>query len=45
MSAFCQETEVDHEGGCGEEETDDQVGSPERLLGRVSLGFTFLRRE
>ncbi len=32
MSAFAHETEVDHGGGSGEEDTDDQVGSPERLM-------------
>lgn len=30
MSAFCQSTEVDHAGAMGEEETADQMGSPER---------------
>lgn len=32
MSAFAHETEVDHGGGSGEEDTDDQVGSPDRLM-------------
>lgn len=32
MSAFCQSTEVDHAGAVGEEETADQVGSPEREI-------------
>ena len=32
MSAFAHWTEVDHDGGFGEEVTDDQVGSPERLM-------------
>ena len=31
MSAFCQETSDDHEGGSEEEVTADHVGSPERL--------------
>lgn len=32
MSAFCQETEVDHGGGLGEDVTADQVGGPEREM-------------
>lgn len=32
MSAFCQETSLDQEGGVEEEVTTDQVGSPERLV-------------
>ncbi len=37
MSAFCQETEVDHGGGLGEEVTVDHLGSPERLEARIRL--------
>lgn len=32
MSAFCHDTDVDHGGAVGEEDTEDQVGSPERLI-------------
>jgi hypothetical protein len=32
MSPFSQETEVDQEGGSGEEETEDQEGVPEREM-------------
>ena len=31
MSPFAQVTEVDHDGGLGDEVTEDQDGSPERL--------------
>jgi hypothetical protein len=31
MSPFAQVTEEDHSGGVGEEVTEDQEGSPERL--------------
>lgn len=31
MSPFCQETDEDHDGGVGEEDMEDQFGSPERL--------------
>lgn len=37
MSARSQVTECDQEGGVGEEETRDQVGSPERLWNVSSL--------
>ena len=32
MSAFCHLTDEDHGGAFGEDETADQVGSPERLM-------------
>ena len=32
MSAFCHDTDVDHGGGSGEDVTDDQDGSPDRLI-------------
>ena len=32
MSAFCHSTDLDHGGASGEAVTDDQVGSPERLM-------------
>jgi len=31
MSALIHDTSFDHDGGCGEEETEDHEGSPERL--------------
>jgi len=31
MSPVAQVTDLDHGGGSGEEETEDQLGSPERL--------------
>ena len=31
ISPFCQETDLDHGGGSGEDVTEDHVGSPERL--------------
>lgn len=37
MSAFCQETEVDHGGGLGEEVTVDHLGSPDRLEACIRL--------
>lgn len=33
MLPFSQATEVDHEGGLGDEDTEAQWGSPERLHG------------
>lgn len=33
MSPFCQDTEVDHSGGLGDEDMEDQCGVPERLGG------------
>jgi len=36
-SAFSQKTFFDHSGGLGEEETEDQLGSPERLFEQISL--------
>jgi len=35
MSALFQVTDLDHRGGSAEEVTEDQVGSPERLRGRL----------
>lgn len=32
MSPVAQVTDLDHGGGSGEEETEDQLGSPERLI-------------
>lgn len=31
ISALCHETDFDHVGGVGEEVTEDQTGSPDRL--------------
>lgn len=31
ISALIQLTSLDHDGGCGEDETDDHDGSPDRL--------------
>ena len=31
MSAFCHETDLDHDGGMGDDVTEDQDGSPDRL--------------
>jgi len=31
MSPFCHDTDLDHDGGSGDEVTEDHVGSPERL--------------
>ena len=36
MSAFFQDTEVDQDGGSGEEVIEDHVGTPERLGNTVS---------
>jgi hypothetical protein len=38
MSALAQFTDLDHAGGVGEEVTEDQVGSPERLGGELAVG-------
>jgi hypothetical protein len=35
MFAFCHRTDLDHSGAVGEEVTEDQVGSPERLAQSV----------
>ena len=32
MSAFCHDTDLDQGGGSGDDVTDDQLGSPERLI-------------
>lgn len=37
ISALTQCTSLDHGGGCGEDVTEDQVGSPERLLIRCKF--------
>ena len=31
MSAFCHETDLDHDGGMDDDVTEDQTGSPDRL--------------
>lgn len=31
-SAFCHDTDLDQGGGLGEDVTDDQTGSPDRLM-------------
>lgn len=38
MSPFSQDTEVDHEGGVGEEDTEDHCGTPERLSCLLVIG-------
>jgi len=35
MSALFQVTDLDHRGGSADDVTEDQVGSPERLWGRL----------
>ena len=42
MSAFTQLTDVDQGGAVDEEVTEDQVGSPERLL-RVTIRLEGMR--
>lgn len=36
MSAFCHDTDDDHDGRCGDAVTLDQTGSPDRLMETTS---------
>lgn len=40
MSPFCHDTAEAHDGGVGEEDTEDQFGSPERLeISSIRIGW------